>query len=242
VSEKQFQKVSVCLASYNGEKFIKEQLTSILKQLSSEDEIIVSDDGSTDNTIGIVKSFEDPRIKIYHNEGEKGYTRNFENALRLSTGDVIFLSDQDDVWIEGKVKSVLKELENNTLVVTDAEVVDGELKTIYKSHFEHSGVKPGFWNNFIKTRYIGACMAFRRELLSKAMPFPKNRELCAHDYWLVLVAEFYYKVSLVKVPFLKYRRHGGNASGGGVAKSSNSSSKKIIVRSYCFFKLLGRAF
>jgi len=249
VSKKSFQKVnesntrlSVCLATYNGEKYIGEQITSILSQLSINDEIIISDDNSTDNTISVIENFHDNRIKIYYNKMEKGYTRNFENALNQSSGEVIFLSDQDDVWIEGKVENVLRELENSTMVVTDAEVVDGNLSTIYKSHFENSGVRSGFWNNFTKTRYIGACMAFKRELLTKALPFPKVQAFCAHDYWLVLVAEFYYSVSLIKTPYLKYRRHGGNASNGGVSKSNNSFMKKIFVRMYCLGKLIGRVF
>lgn len=235
-------RISVCMATYNGEKYIEEQVKSIMNQLSINDEIIVSDDNSTDNTIRIIENLKDNRIKVFYNHSQKGYTRNFENALKHSSGDVIFLSDQDDVWIEGKVENVLRELENSTLVVTDAEVTDGKLLTIYNSHFENSGVKPGFWTNFIKTRYIGACMAFKRELLSKALPFPKNQSLCAHDYWLVLVAELYYKVSLIRIPYLKYRRHENNASSGGVVKSSNSFIKKVSVRIYCLFSLMRRMF
>jgi len=235
-------RISVCMATYNGEKYIEEQIKSILNQLSINDEVIISDDNSIDNTIRIIENLKDNRIKIFYNQSQKGYTRNFENALNHSSGDVIFLSDQDDVWIEGKVENVLRKLENSTLVVTDAEVTDGNLLTLYKSHFENSGVKTGFWINFIKTRYIGACLAFKRELLSKALPFPKKQSLCQHDYWIVIVAEFYYKVSLIRIPYIKYRRHGANASNGGLTKSSNSFIKKILVRVYCLFNLILRVF
>lgn len=233
-------RISVCMATYNGEKYIEEQIKSILNQLSINDEIIISDDNSTDNTIHIIENLKDNRIKIFYNKSEKGYTRNFENALMHSSGKVIFLSDQDDVWIEGKVENVLKELEYSTLVVTDAKVTDENLLMIYDSHFENSGVKPGFWINFLKTRYIGACLAFKRELLSKALPFPKNQFLCQHDYWIVLIAELYYKVSLIRVPYIKYRRHAENASNGGLTKSENSFIKKIYVRIYCLFNLINR--
>ena len=99
--------ISVCMASYNGEKYIKEQIDSILKQLSDEDELVISDDGSTDNTLSVIQSIHDKRIKLIHNQGEHGYSRNFENALKNSKGDYIFLSDQDDVWKDNKVETIL---------------------------------------------------------------------------------------------------------------------------------------
>ena len=91
--------ISVCIATYNGEKYIKEQLLSILPQLGKKDEVIISDDHSTDNTLDIVKGLNDNRIKIVMNNREKGYTSNFENALSYAIGDYIFLSDQDDIWM-----------------------------------------------------------------------------------------------------------------------------------------------
>ncbi|MEK5777350.1 glycosyltransferase, partial [Acinetobacter nosocomialis] len=100
--------ISVCLATYNGEKYIVEQLTSILSQLSPTDEVIISDDHSTDETLLLIKSLNDPRIKIITNELGKGYTKNFENAINHSSGDYIFLSDQDDVWVENKVELMMK--------------------------------------------------------------------------------------------------------------------------------------
>ena len=108
-------KISVCLASYNGAQYIEEQLKSILPQLNPTDEVILSDDHSADNTVQLVQALNDPRIKLIQNEGERGYTRNFENALNHATGDILFLSDQDDVWHDDKVKIMLKELEIFTL-------------------------------------------------------------------------------------------------------------------------------
>ena len=96
--------ISVCIATYNGEKYIKQQLLSILKQIKVNDEIIISDDHSTDKTFNIIKSFNDTRIKFFLNNKGKGYTRNFENALEKAHGDIIFLSDQDDIWIDNKVE------------------------------------------------------------------------------------------------------------------------------------------
>ena len=103
---------SVCIATYNGEKFIEEQIRSILLQLDSHDEIVISDDHSTDKTIQIIKSINDDRIKIIYNKNNKGYTNNFENAISKASGDFIYLSDQDDVWKPTKVK-VYKKLDDN---------------------------------------------------------------------------------------------------------------------------------
>ena len=232
-------KISVCMATYNGEQFISEQINSILKQLKDEDELIISDDGSSDKTTTIISEIKDPRIKFIVNDGEKGYTRNFENALKFSKGDIIFLSDQDDVWVDNKVEIMLKRLENSDMVVSNATIVDAQLKEISESHFQVYNVKKGFWNNFLKTRYIGACMAFKREVLNRALPFPKHQKYCAHDYWLTIVGEAFYKVTLEETPLLLYRRHGQNASSGGES-SKNSLLKKIIVRIYCLLNLLNR--
>ena len=230
--------ISVCMATYNGGKYIEEQVRSILPQLSEGDELIVSDDHSADDTIDILKSIRDERIRIFTNPGQKGYAGNFENALRQAGGDIIFLSDQDDVWMDGKADAVLRELERCDFVVTDAEIVDSNRNPLYPSHFAHTSVRQGFLLNFWKTRYIGACMAFRRRVLQKALPFPRNRALCAHDYWLAIVAELYFRVGLIHKPCLRYRRHDGNASSGGLDKSNASIYRRIIKRIYCGLHLI----
>ena len=116
--------ISVCMATYNGERYLREQVDSILRELGEGDELVISDDGSTDSTLDIIKSFGDVRIKIFHNEGHHGVNGNFENAISKSTGDYIFLSDQDDVWIEGKVKECLEALGDSDLVLHDAMIVE----------------------------------------------------------------------------------------------------------------------
>ena len=231
--------ISVCLASYNGSNYIMAQIDSILKQLEPLDELIISDDGSTDNTIELIKGVNDSRIKLVKNELEKGYSKNFENAILHSKGDVLFLSDQDDLWIEGKVEKMLKQLGTADMVISDAEIVNEAIETISASHFKLRNVKKGFFINFLKTRYIGACMAFKRKILKKVLPFPKNQKLCAHDYWLTLVAEFYYKVELIEEPLIKYRRHSLNASSGGDT-SPFTTKKKLLTRIYSFFILILR--
>lgn len=234
-------KVSVCLATYNGEKYIKKQLISILHQIKNSDEVIISDDHSTDNTIEVIKSLDDSRIKMFINDKEKGYTRNFENALEKASGDIIFLSDQDDVWMDDKVKKSLRLLEENDFVVSDAQVVDNDLKTLAKSNFELRNVQHGFFNNLIRCRYLGACYAFNKKVLEKSLLFPKNSEYIPHDYWIYMIAISNFKVGVIHEPLILYRRHNLNTSSGG-DKSSNSFLKKLKIRSYLLQQLFIRYF
>lgn len=133
--------ITVCIATFNGEKYIREQLNSILFQLSLQDEVIVSDDGSTDNTISIIKSFNDKRIKIIDGVYRHSPTLNFENALKEAKGDYIFLADQDDVWKDDKVKICLKWLQHYDCIISDAEVTDENLKITSPSLYQLMNIK-----------------------------------------------------------------------------------------------------
>ena len=128
--------ISVAMATYNGEKYIKEQLDSILKQLNNNDEIIISDDGSTDNTINIINSYNDKRIRIIEGP-HKSVKQNFANAISNCKGKYIFLSDQDDIWLDYKVDTVLKVFEttNCTCVVHDAQVFDSNTNEVIMDSF-----------------------------------------------------------------------------------------------------------
>lgn len=232
-------KISVCIATYNGEKYIKEQLSSILMQLKDIDEIIISDDNSTDSTLNIVSSINDSRIKIFKNQKGKGYTKNFENALEKASGDIIFLSDQDDVWLPNKVAIMLNELKKYDFVVSDNIIVDSQLNTLFQSHYAINNTRAGFLRNLLLPRYVGACMAFRRNVLDMSLPFPDNSKLCAHDYWISLIAELYFSATMVHQPLILYRRHDSNASTGG-NKSKNTLCHKIKVRFYTLYHLLCR--
>lgn len=231
--------ISVCIATYNGEKYIHEQIASILQQIGNDDEIVVSDDGSTDKTLDVVRSFDAQNIHIYINKGDHGYTPNFENALRNAHGDYIFLSDQDDIWMPDKVEACMKYLKVNDFVVSDALIVDGDNKPLFDSFCEQRKSKFGFLNTLIRFSYLGCCFAFRRKVMSKALPFPKNHILCTHDNWLALVSTAFYKSAFIPLPLIRYRRYGGNASSG--AKNANKSILFMIhYRLYLLFHLIGR--
>lgn len=201
--------VSVALAAFNGEKYIKEQLISILKQSVPVDEIVVSLDKSKDRTYAILEHYKkaDSRIKVIDGPN-KGVIKNFENAINLCSGDIIFLCDQDDVWLEDKVKSVLIEFEKDpkiNLVIHDAIITDEKLNILHSSFFKKNNSEKGKLKNIIKNSYVGACMAFRKELKKSILPFPKNIPM--HDQWIGLIAEFKGDVAFLKDALIKYRRH-----------------------------------
>jgi glycosyltransferase involved in cell wall biosynthesis len=232
-------KISVCIATYNGEKYIKEQLLSILNQIDRNDEVIISDDSSTDKTIDIIKSFEDSRIKIYEENKFFNPVLNFENALKKSTGDLVFLSDQDDIWHENKVSIVKEYLQKWDVVVTDCKIINENGSIINESFFDLNNSKNGFVSNFLKNSYLGCCMAFRRSALAVALPFPKNIPM--HDIWLGFVFELFCKVKFLDMQLIYYRRHGNNVSVAG-EKSSYRFLTKLKWRYLILKNLPGLLF
>lgn len=221
--------VSVCIATYNGEKYLKDQLRSILNQISCMDEIIISDDGSTDNTISIIESFKDSRIHIYKNLGSHGFKNNFENGLKYCKGDVIFLSDQDDVWLSNKYDKMCSIINEYDLVVSDSTVTDENLNTIFPSFFQYFGSGPGILKNIIRSSYYGSCMAFNRKILDYSIPFPKTQEI-GHDLWLGLIAELKGTVTFYPQPLIYYRRHENTFS--SISLSLNRSNRSLIKKCY----------
>ena len=202
--------ISVCVATFNAEPYLRAQLESIIAQIAAGDEIIIFDDQSTDDTIKVIQSLRDPRIRLYEQQERQGVIRNFECALKVAKGDVIFLSDHDDVWLPNKVNRCLAALESNVAVVTDCHVVDEQLSLIAPSFFALRKSRPGIVKNLLTNSYMGCCMAFRREVLATALPFPKNIPM--HDAWLGLVAELTGPVLFIAEPLLLYRRHQANVS------------------------------
>ena len=205
--------ISVCIATYNGEHYIEEQIASILPQLDDDDELIISDDGSKDGTVSMLSSFGDKRIKIYHNTGNHGVVPNFENALRHANGDVIFLADQDDVWKPCKVTQVMKAIDACDFIVHNAEMVDGNLKSQGIDFFTLRHTCYGYVSNLWKMRYLGCCMTFRKEALKYILPFPKG--ILWHDMWAAAILHLKFRGKLINEPLIMYRRHGDNASSSG---------------------------
>lgn len=206
-------RISVCLATYNGARYIKQQLDSILHQLTAEDEIIVSDDSSSDDTLRIISSYNEPRIKIFPNQKFRSPIYNFEHAMKQAQGEFIFLSDQDDLWLDEKVSTALKALQNSDIFLSDCKIINAQNEVIEESFYVVNGSGRGFFKNLFKNSYLGCCLAFRREILKVAIPFPKDVPM--HDWWLGMISESFFRIHLSNEPLICYRRHGINATPTG---------------------------
>jgi len=196
------------MATRNGEKYIHEQLVSILKQLGPEDEVIISDDSSDDRTIEIVKAFGDTRIRLFGNNAFNPF-RNFENALKRATGEIVVLSDQDDIWLDNKIEVLREKFRQAAnpihLVVLDGQIIDANGNIIGESIFRKLNSGGGVLKNLYDNTYLGCCLAFSRKLLDVALPFPKRIPM--HDMWLGMLAELFGTVEFVGAKTIQYRKH-----------------------------------
>lgn len=233
------------MPTYNGGKHIREQMSSILAQLSDSDEVVVSDDGSVDDTLEALSSFEDNRIHVY--EHQKRYskyafdytTRNVENAIEKAKGDYIFLADQDDVWMTNKISDFMNKLKSYDLVLSDCVVTDSNLNQVQNSYFKINRSRKGIVRNLFRNSYLGCCMAFKRSALSYVLPFPKT--LVPHDIWIGLNVEMRGKLFFLEKQTLYYRRHESNLSTSS-DKSSNSVIFRIYYRMMIVFNLIKRLY
>jgi glycosyltransferase involved in cell wall biosynthesis len=202
------------MASYNGERFLATQLHSILSQLDAQDEVVVVDDASTDRTLDVLASIGDGRVRVLRNDSNAGVFAAFERALRATRGEIVFLSDQDDVWLPGKVSEVLARFERDpsvVLVLSDAEVIDEQGRVTQPSFMAlRGGFRPGFAATLVRNRYLGCTMALRRALLDSVLPIP--RDVPMHDMWFGSLAVLQGRVDYIDRPLVQYRRHGGNVS------------------------------
>lgn len=234
------------MASHNGELYIRQQIESILSQLEENDELIISDDGSTDSTISIIESFADHRIRLLHyiKREKKIYhysqlhykvTANFENALLHARGDYIFLSDQDDIWMSNKVAVMLSLLYKFKFVRSNNAVIDAKGNVVIEKEYNYNPLKISRMWRF---PFRGCCCAFRREVLEKALPFPKDCMM--HDAWIGLVAFamcrpiYFFNQSLIL-----YRRYDKNVT-SEKGKSSNEYWYRIWYRLKAVLQLLKR--
>lgn len=206
--------LSVCMATYNGSRFVKAQLDSIMPQLGQGDELIISDDGSTDGTLEIISSYNDPRIRILSDNRFSSPVHNFEHLLRHVHGQIVVLSDQDDIWLPGRLDLIHQRLDEKTeqvsLIMMDGEFVDAKGNGLGKTLFSANRAGRGLLKNIYNNTYTGCCLAFTRPLLDIALPFPHRIPM--HDMWLGLLAEIFGTVEFVPVVTICYRRHDANAS------------------------------
>ncbi len=215
--------ISVAMATYNGEKYIEEQIISILNQLSESDELVISDDNSTDFTTAKIAGFSkiDKRIKLLKGPS-KGVVKNFENAINNCKNELIFLSDQDDIWDKNKISilsSCFKE-NNYDLILHNARILYDDNKKDVELFFDKRGCRKGIIKNIAKNSYMGCCMVFKNEMKNYFLPFPKYIPM--HDQWIGILCEKYGHVLFLDTPLIFYRRHANNAS--------NETPSSIITR------------
>lgn len=202
------------MATHNGEKYLPGQLASILAQICHEDEVIISDDSSTDRTINIIRAFNDPRVMLLENNTFYSPIYNFENAIKHASGEIIVLADQDDVWLDNKMEVIRQQLADRlrrpALIMMDGYVIDREAKRTGQTLFERQPPTKGIWANLYDNTFTGCSLAFTRPLLEPALPFPAGIPM--HDSWLGLLALRFGEVDFIGTKTMEYRRHDINIS------------------------------
>lgn len=205
-------KISIAMATYNGGAFLREQLDSFNTQTRPPDELVISDDRSTDNTIAIARDFSKSApfdVHIETNSSRLGITDNFSKAISLCTGDFVLLSDQDDVWLPNKIAALESVASSNpdiSCFINDALLADVQLRlsgASKRSQIRANGMPE-------ETMVMGCCTAFRRDLLEVLLPIPNDPQ--GFDGWLVHFADLLGRTKRLDLPLQLYRRHGNNAS------------------------------
>jgi glycosyltransferase involved in cell wall biosynthesis len=208
---------SVCMAAYNGEPYIALQIQSILAQLTTEDELIIVDDCSTDGTREAVRAIPDTRIRLIEHTINSGVSHSFEDAIRAARNSILFLSDQDDLWAPNKVDTILAAFAADpqvTLIATDTALIDAEGTVFASSDFaSRIKVHAGFWQNFLCNRFRGCTMAFRSVILPDILPLPHDYKVL-HDLWIgVRNSLSHHKTLYIEQSLVLYRRHESTVTG-----------------------------
>ena len=219
--------ISIAMCTFNGANFLQEQLVSIARQIHLPDEIVICDDGSTDSTLQILKEFEKDApfpVKIYCNKIKLGATKNFEKAIKLCKGEIIVLSDQDDIWLPQKIKKIAETFKKNPVVsyvFSNALVVDEKLNSIDGTLWDYVSFTANRRRKFEQGNQIevlversvvtGATMAFSKTITNWILPIPEG---WVHDKWIALLASAAEEKGIfIEEPLVKYRLHSKQSIG-----------------------------
>lgn len=216
-------KIDILMATYNGEKYLKEQLDSILNQTYKDFRLLISDDCSKDSTTKILDEYaeNDDRIILFKQKENLGIIKNFEFLMKNVESEFFMFSDQDDIWNESKVEKTISKIEETTsdLVYADLEVVDEKMNTLSSSYwklkgFEHKIYKYNNFESLYLNNFItGSTMIIRKKMLDKILPMIHESKYILHDYWVALVVSKLGKISYINEPLVKYRQHKNNEIG-----------------------------
>jgi len=208
--------ISVAIATYNGAKFLREQLDSIYNQTYKNIEVIACDDCSTDKTVEILDEYKNKHgLKYFVNKKNLGFVKNFEKAITLCTGDYIALCDQDDIWKEEKLEYLLARIGKNDLIYSDAELINENGEVFSDSFMRYTSLQYTREDQFERLLYgnfaQGASMLFRSSLKDEFLPFPEG--IPYHDWWIALVASAYDGIKCEETSLIQYRIHDKNDTG-----------------------------
>lgn len=207
--------VSIVMATYNGEKYLSQQLDSILNQTHPIYEIIIVDDGSSDDTLNILNTYRDKysNIKVYPNSENIGVVKSFEQAIMLASGGYVALADQDDVWLNNKIEVLVAEIGDNLLIHSDAVLVDDDMNILQPSHFAwgKQSDKNGFFDYLVNSNVTGCTVLMSRELINLTLPF--RSYVLPHDWYFSYYAAYCGRIKLYLEPLIYYRQHAVNVSG-----------------------------
>ena len=213
-------RVSVCMATYNGAEYVVEQLRSILDELGPDDEVIVVDDASSDSTVALIASLQDPRVHVHSQSLNRGYVRTFEHAMLLASGDVVMLADQDDIWIPGRRAALLDGLQHAGVVASNLVLLgsDAPLRSpltgrpwLLRERRSRQHIRNELRILGGAAPYFGCAMAVRRDFIAAVTPFPAF-VVESHDLWIATVANCFGEMRHVERATLRRRIHQSNAS------------------------------
>lgn len=245
-------RISVAMCTYNGAAFLPAQLQSIMAQTRPPDEIVICDDGSSDNTRALLEQFKEQSsipITLHFNQQNLGSVKNFEQAITLCTGDVIVLCDQDDVWRTDKLQlfeNVLNNSPSAGMVFSDAAIVDEDLKPLNRRMWDEVGfdarkrklVRTGRALEVLITGWTvtGATMAFRSRFVKLSLPIPDGIAMI-HDGWIALTIAAVADVVALDDPLIQYRQHARQQIGAPTRKEADPDLRGMQAFETAFRRL-----
>lgn len=207
--------ISIAMTTYNGEKYLREQLDSILNQTFSDFELIICDDCSKDATVKILEeySLKDKRVRYFVNEKNLGFKKNFEKAISLCSGEYVAFSDQDDIWLPEKLEESITHIGNNNLLCSNSLLIDENGNSLNLTYKECAGLNRYFPNDYeFRFKHIliwnfvqGASVLAKKDFLLQNMPIPEN--LVYHDYYFGVIAQMQNSLIYYDKVLAKYRQH-----------------------------------
>lgn len=213
-------RVSVCMATYNGDRFLGPQIESILRELEPQDELVVVDDASKDGTVAALEAFGDPRIRVHAREENRGYVKTFEEALGRATGDILMLSDQDDVWVPGRRALFVAALEDSAVAASNLVLLGSDeplpnplTRRPWRLHaaWSRQGTRNALRIFAGMAPYYGCAMAIRRDVVDRILPFPDYLDE-SHDLWIALFGNAHRTMAHIATATIRRRIHDANAS------------------------------